>query len=74
MQHLLVDLKQVARRKQTMLENLQSGLVCLIQATKFQQLNDGHRMCFKCLHDFFSRSDAIQKNKSKKKLNLEFVT
>jgi hypothetical protein len=35
MQHLLVDLKKVARRKQKILPKLQSGLMHPIQATKF---------------------------------------
>jgi hypothetical protein len=39
MQHLLVDLKQVVGRKQTILPKLQSGLMHMIDAMKFQQLN-----------------------------------
>ncbi len=58
MQHLLVDLKQVARRQQIILVELQSGLVNSIQVTEFQRLNDGHEMCLKCLCDFLNYSDA----------------
>jgi hypothetical protein len=36
MQHLLVDLKEVVGRQQTILAELQSELVHPIQATKFQ--------------------------------------
>ncbi len=62
MQHLLVDLKQIVGRKQTILPKSRNGLMHPIQAMKFQQLNDGHKMCLKCLCDFFSYSDATQKH------------
>jgi hypothetical protein len=74
MQHLLVDLKQVVGRQQIILVELRSGLVHIIQATKFQWLNNGHGMCLKCLCDFFNRSDVVQNIKSKRKLNLDFLT
>jgi hypothetical protein len=74
MQHLLVDLKQITRKQHIVLVELQSGLVHLIQATKFQRLNDGHEMCIKRLCNFFTHNDAIQNIKSKRKLNLDFVT
>jgi hypothetical protein len=45
-----------------------------MQTTKFQWLNDGHKMCLKCLHDFLNHSDVAQNIKSKKKLDLDFVT
>jgi hypothetical protein len=74
MQHLLVDLKQITGKQHIVLAKLQSGLVHLIQATKFQRLNDGHKMCLKRLCNFLNYSDAIQNIKSKRKLNLDFVT
>jgi hypothetical protein len=74
MQHLLVDLKHVVGRQHTILAELRSGLVHLKQATKFQQLNDGHGMCLKCLRYFFNHSDATQNIISKRKLNLDFLT
>ncbi len=74
MQHLLVDLKQVATRHHIILIELWSGFMHSIQATKFQRLNDGHKMYVKCLHNFFSRSDATKNVKSKRKLNLDFVS
>jgi hypothetical protein len=55
-QHLLV-----AGRQHTILAKLEYGLMHLIQATKFQQLNDGHEMCLKCLPNFFDHSDVAQK-------------
>jgi hypothetical protein len=55
-QHLLV-----VERQHTILAKLQNGLMHLIQATKFQQLNDGHEMCLKCLRNFFNHSDVAQK-------------
>jgi hypothetical protein len=73
MQHLLVDLKQVAGRKQKILPKLQNALMHPIQATKFQQLNNGHEMCLKRLRDFFNYSDATQNIKSKRKLNMDFM-
>jgi hypothetical protein len=74
MQHLLVDLKQVAIRQHIILAKLQSGLVHPIQAIKFQWLNDGHKMCLKCLCDFFNHNDVVQNIKSKRKLNLDLLT
>ncbi len=74
MQHLLVDLTQVARRQQIISTKLQNGFVHLIQATKFQRLNNGHGMCLKHLRDFLNHNDVAQKIKSKRKLNLDFMT
>jgi hypothetical protein len=74
MQHLLVDLKQIIGKQHIILAKLQSGLMHLIRATKFQRLNDGHGMCLKRLYNFLSRNDVTQNIKSKRKLNLDFVT
>ncbi len=71
MQHLLVDLMQVARRQDIILTKLQCGLVYPIHVAKFQGLNDGHGMGLKCTSDFFNRRDALKNIKSRRKLNMD---